>query len=476
MASLGLASPSITNLRINFRTAQNEPNILQKLYNKPSILKISSNTIVEHKFFFEKGAPFILLNTNLCERPLKMLIDTGAAVSIVASDAIKQDIHKTNYFFSLFGIAGKDVSVTTEGMVHGIFDFNDTFLGSTLHLVDRKYTSTGDGYLGFDFLAPYKVMIDLNKMCLRINLNELIENNSGGKVENIEEKILKEENHDDFLSILAKNYDFELAQTNPSSNKKEKTHKKDYKEYYDAVKSFKNQLKEYDRYTMLSNQILRSLNSNNFSSFPTRHEIIYNDLKLNKCAESEKNFIKDNCMKYPLQFYVDGDPIGATHVLEHHIHLLPNAKIVNLKQYRVPQAHKKPMEEIIEEYEKNGIIEKCQSPYNSPAFLIGKKDDTGEKNDFRLVIDYKKLNQECEILNFPIPLIDDIINSLCGSKYFTTMDMRGAFHQFLSMKSLEITQPSLQITFSIDGFECLSAWQVDHYPGNVQLILFLDHT
>lgn len=87
------------------------------------------------------------------------------------------------------------------------------------------------------------------------------------------------------------------------------------------------------------------------------------------------------------------------------------------------------MQKIIEEYERDGIIEKCQSPYNSPAFLIPKKDDLGEKSDFRLVVDYKKLNAECEILNFPIPLIDDIINSLNGSKFFTTMDMKGAFHQ-----------------------------------------------
>lgn len=45
------------------------------------------------------------------------------------------------------------------------------------------------------------------------------------------------------------------------------------------------------------------------------------------------------------------------------------------------------------------------------------------------MVDYRKLNEVSEIPNFPIPLIDDIINSLSGSNYFITMDMKGAFHQ-----------------------------------------------
>lgn len=124
MESLGLATPSILKISINFRTHKNEPQMLKKICVRPQILQNDFNTdkILEHDFFFEKEAPFILLSTNLCERPLKLLIDTGAAVSIIVNDIIKEETHKINYHFSLFGIAGKDMSVTTEGMVHGIFN------------------------------------------------------------------------------------------------------------------------------------------------------------------------------------------------------------------------------------------------------------------------------------------------------------------------------------------------------------------
>lgn len=75
------------------------------------------------------------------------------------------------------------------------------------------------------------------------------------------------------------------------------------------------------------------------------------------------------------------------------------------------------------------MIEKCHSNYNSPAILVKKKDEFGSDTDFRFVVDYRKLNENTEIQNFPIPIIDDIFNDLSGSKYFTTLDLKGAFHQ-----------------------------------------------
>lgn len=87
-----------------------------------------------------------------------------------------------------------------------------------------------------------------------------------------------------------------------------------------------------------------------------------------------------------------------------------------------------------------GIIEKCQSNYNSPVILVSKKDDNGNPTDFRCVVDYRKLNEISEFTNFPIPLIDDILDSLHGCSYFTTLDIKGAFHQiFMDESSKDYT-------------------------------------
>lgn len=60
-----------------------------------------------------------------------------------------------------------------------------------------------------------------------------------------------------------------------------------------------------------------------------------------------------------------------------------------------------------------------------------KGEDEYGNPDFRFVVDYRKLNEICQISNFPIPHIDDILDSLGGCIYFTTLDIKGAFHQII---------------------------------------------
>lgn len=214
MEQLGQDVSSNSNISINFRLGENITDISQKIKNEPEISQINSNTkeIIEQKMFAENGMPYILLETNLCARPIKLFIDTGATVSIIANDVVKNEVIKENYILNLFGIAGKEDSVNTQGMLHGIFSMDNTSLKTKLHLIDRKYVGPGDGYLGFDFLAPYKVNIDLNKMILTINLKKLIKLN-----QNENDKLiivatnghLNEEIEENFLNILAQHYVFE---------------------------------------------------------------------------------------------------------------------------------------------------------------------------------------------------------------------------------------------------------------------------
>ena len=386
MEDLGQIIPSISNISINFRTAENEMEILNKIYAMPQILQynIDSNKTIKHKIFFEKGAPFIFLNTNLCNRPLKLLVDTGAAVSIIANDIINKDTNKTNYSITLFGIAGSEISVTTKGMVYGILEFDSSLLGTTLHLVERKYAGSGDGYLGFDFLGTYKVKIDLNEMCLNINLENIIKinneinNETKTMIEKKEIEPIQDKEENIYLEDPLNIPDFMPQNCKRNSNKIMNTlATENYIEYDQAVKFYKNKINEYEDSTIFPITL-----KINYLNAPDRSIKIFEQLNLKNCTSEERKFIKTICLEFPLHFFLNGDPIGATHVLKHHIHLLPNAKIVNIKQYRIPHAHKIKMEEIIKEYENNGIIEKCSSPYNSPAILVKKKDDTGEKMTF----------------------------------------------------------------------------------------------
>ncbi|GFU03958.1 transposon Tf2-9 polyprotein [Trichonephila clavipes] len=77
----------------------------------------------------------------------------------------------------------------------------------------------------------------------------------------------------------------------------------------------------------------------------------------------------------------------------------------------------------IADLEKAGIISKSKSQYNTPALLVK------QKEKWRLVLDFRKLNEITLTQDFTIPTLDDILHEISGSNYFSALDMKSAFNQ-----------------------------------------------
>lgn len=75
------------------------------------------------------------------------------------------------------------------------------------------------------------------------------------------------------------------------------------------------------------------------------------------------------------------------------------------------------------------IISHSKSPFNSPVWVVPKKGGDDGEQQWRVVIDYRKLNKVTIQDNYPLPRIDDIIDQLGGAKYFSVMDLVSGFHQ-----------------------------------------------
>jgi len=76
-----------------------------------------------------------------------------------------------------------------------------------------------------------------------------------------------------------------------------------------------------------------------------------------------------------------------------------------------------------------GLIRESNSPYNSPTWVVPKKTDASGKIKYRVVIDYKKLNEITIPDRYPIPNMDEILGKLGKCQYFTTIDLAKGFHQ-----------------------------------------------
>ncbi|GFT46722.1 retrovirus-related Pol polyprotein from transposon 412 [Trichonephila clavipes] len=76
----------------------------------------------------------------------------------------------------------------------------------------------------------------------------------------------------------------------------------------------------------------------------------------------------------------------------------------------------------IEEWLKEGIIRPSSSEYASPIVMVKKKDGSS-----RMCIDYRKLNQKLVKDKFPLPLIEDVLDTLQEAKVYSTLDLRSGF-------------------------------------------------
>ena len=66
----------------------------------------------------------------------------------------------------------------------------------------------------------------------------------------------------------------------------------------------------------------------------------------------------------------------------------------------------------------DGIIQHSTSPWNFPILLVPEKLDSSGKTKWRVVVDFRKLNDATVGDSFPIPNITDVLDSLGKSKYF----------------------------------------------------------
>lgn len=160
-----------------------------------------------------------------------------------------------------------------------------------------------------------------------------------------------------------------------------------------------------------------------------RKKFLKENLPLKHCSEEEKKIILDLAYEFNDIFHIDGDPNTFTDVAEHKIPLIPNSRPIFVPQYRIPQSQREIVDEHIDQLIKDGVIEPSTSQWNSPIILVPKKPNERGEKQYRLVVDFRRLNEVTETQSFPMPDLEEEISKMGGAKYFSTLDLYSAFHQ-----------------------------------------------
>ena len=105
--------------------------------------------------------------------------------------------------------------------------------------------------------------------------------------------------------------------------------------------------------------------------------------------------------------------------------LKPNPKIYRHREYQLQGDRAEAMKKLLAEFIERGWIQPSDSEWASPAFIVPKK----EKGEWRLVVDYRGLNEQTEHNAYSLPLIDTILQKQQKKRIFTVLDLKHGYHQ-----------------------------------------------
>ncbi|KAK7926034.1 hypothetical protein WMY93_008344 [Mugilogobius chulae] len=127
--------------------------------------------------------------------------------------------------------------------------------------------------------------------------------------------------------------------------------------------------------------------------------------------------------KYSDVFSANSQDRGRTGLIKHHIRTgvaLP----IKQRAYRVTPDQRAEIQAQVDELLKADIIEESYSPWAAPVVLVRKKNGT-----WRFILDYRKLNSVTIKDSHPLPRVDDALDALSGSAWFSTMDLQHGYWQ-----------------------------------------------
>ena len=140
-------------------------------------------------------------------------------------------------------------------------------------------------------------------------------------------------------------------------------------------------------------------------------------------SDEHKESLYALLLEYADLFARHPDDFGRTSKVKHTIHT-GGAQPIRQPVRRIPQAHRGEAKVLIRGMLEKKVIQPSNGPWASPVVLVRKKDGS-----LRFCVDYRKINAVTRKDAYPLPRVDDTLDTLAGAKWFSALDLLSGYWQ-----------------------------------------------
>uniref|UniRef100_A0ABD2W534 CCHC-type domain-containing protein n=1 Tax=Trichogramma kaykai TaxID=54128 RepID=A0ABD2W534_9HYME len=236
------------------------------------------------------------------------------------------------------------------------------------YVIDDTFHIPGNGILGVNFFHLSKAIVDFKT--LRIHINDVI-----SSIQIFERKDTLSINNDN-ISLKPVEIEYELY---------------DDPDDFDALSPC-DHIPEGYVFSIQKNDLKDLISTKNLK-------------------ETEKDYVHGLIDRYKDIFHLPNETLPGTDCIQHRIITIDDDPI-NVKQYKYPHALKDEVNKQVQEMLDNDIIETSESPYNNPLWIVEKKPDSEGNKRWRIVLDFRALNDKTISDAYPLPNITEIFDQV----------------------------------------------------------------
>ena len=155
-----------------------------------------------------------------------------------------------------------------------------------------------------------------------------------------------------------------------------------------------------------------------------KHNILWNMVQqADGLKDEEAQELFQLLLSFEDVFATDSDDLGRTNLVKHTIDT-GSAPPIRMQPRRLPPHCREQAQALVNRMLQGGIIQPSASPWSSPVVLVKKKDGS-----LRFCVDYRRINSITRHDAYPLPHINDMLDTLAGSQWFTTIDLLSGYWQ-----------------------------------------------